>query len=165
MTEDHPIEYADFEGIIPEGLYGAGTVMIWDKGTYETEGGSAPEDQLRSGELKVELRGKRLGGAFVLVHRGHRSGTPRENSWLLIKRKDQWANPSWKADTTGMDRSATGGRTFGRNCAHSSFSKKGGVGRLAYERDDGGSFKKTRFRSRGFWRCSGQTVEGQHEIR
>jgi bifunctional non-homologous end joining protein LigD len=83
MTEDHPIEYADFEGTIPEGHYGAGTVMIWDKGTFETEDGAAPEDQLGNGELKIELQGKKLRGAFVLVHMGHRSGTPQEKSRKL----------------------------------------------------------------------------------
>ena len=112
MTENHPIEYADFEGTIPEGHYG-GTVMIWDKGTFETEDDAAPEDQLGNGELKIELQGKKLRGAFVLVHMGHRSGRPQEKSrWLLIKRKDEWANRRWKVDAARMDRSATSGRTL-----------------------------------------------------
>ena len=113
MTEDHPIEYAKFEGTIPEGHYGAGTVMIWDKGTYETEEDPAPEDQLAKGELKVKLQGKKLRGGFVLVHMGHRSGKPREKSrWLLIKRKDEFANRKWKADAPEMERSAESGRTL-----------------------------------------------------
>jgi bifunctional non-homologous end joining protein LigD len=112
MTEDHRIEYADFEGTIPEGHYGAGTVMIWDKGRFETEDGAAPEDQLGNGELKIELQGKKLRGAFVLVHMGHRSGTPQEKSrWLLIERKDEWANRRWNVNAPRMDRSATSGRT------------------------------------------------------
>ena len=93
MTEDHPIEYAKFEGITPERHYGAGTVMVWDKGTYEAEGQMPPEQQLAGGELKIELHGRKLRGAFVLVHMGRRPGVPREKSrWLLIKQKDQWAD-------------------------------------------------------------------------
>jgi bifunctional non-homologous end joining protein LigD len=113
MTEDHPIDYAGFEGVIPERHYGAGTVMIWYKGTYQTQGDAAAEDQLAEGELKIELHGKKLRGAFVLVHMGHRSGTPQERSrWLLVKRKDEWANSRWKADRRGTDRSVTSGRTL-----------------------------------------------------
>jgi bifunctional non-homologous end joining protein LigD len=80
MTEDHPVEYADFEGVIPAGHYGAGTVMVWDKGTYEAEGDVAPEEQLSRGELKIELQGKKLRGAFVLVHTGRHRGKPRKRA-------------------------------------------------------------------------------------
>jgi bifunctional non-homologous end joining protein LigD len=66
-TEDHPIDYADFEGVIPEGQYGAGTVMVWDKGTYEPEDKLSPEEQLARGEINVLLHGKKLRGGFVLV--------------------------------------------------------------------------------------------------
>src|SRR6202171_675582 len=66
-TEDHPLEYADFEGVIPEGQYGAGTVMVWDQGTYEVENGLSVEQQLARGEIKVILHGKKLRGGFVLV--------------------------------------------------------------------------------------------------
>jgi bifunctional non-homologous end joining protein LigD len=113
MTEDHPIDYAKFEGTIPEGHYGAGTVMVWDKGTYETEGDLAPEDQLAKGELKLDLHGKKLRGGFVLVHMGHRSGKPREKSrWLLIKRKDEEASHSWDPEDDRWSRSALTGRTL-----------------------------------------------------
>jgi bifunctional non-homologous end joining protein LigD len=113
MTEDHPIDYADFEGTIPEGHYGAGTVMIWDKGTYETEGDSPPEEQLAKGELKIQLHGKKLQGGFVMVSMGHRSGTPREKSrWLLIKRKDEWADRKWTADAPEQDHSVISNRTL-----------------------------------------------------
>src|ERR1700730_15812904 len=71
-TEDHPIDYADFEGVIPEGQYGAGTVMVWDKGTYEPEYNMSPEEQLARGEIKVLLHGKKLRGGFVLVQPGGR---------------------------------------------------------------------------------------------
>jgi bifunctional non-homologous end joining protein LigD len=113
MTEDHPVEYADFEGVIPEGHYGAGTVMVWDRGTYEPEGNSLPEEQLDNGELKIELQGKKLRGAFVLVHMGRGSARPHEKSrWLLIKRKDQWADPKWKADAPSVARSVVSERTL-----------------------------------------------------
>ncbi len=71
-TEDHPIEYADFEGLIPEGEYGAGTVMVWDKGTYDPEDELSPEQQLARGEVKVVLHGQKLRGGFVLVYPGRR---------------------------------------------------------------------------------------------
>ena len=122
MTEDHPIEYAQFEGTIPEGHYGAGTVMIWDKGSYETEGDVEPEDQLAKGELKIELHGKKLRGAFVLVHMGHRSGKPREKSrWLLIKRKDQWSDSKWRAEAA--EGSVVSGRTL-EEIAHARSPRK-----------------------------------------
>jgi bifunctional non-homologous end joining protein LigD len=113
MTEDHPVEYADFEGVIPEGHYGAGTVMVWDRGTYEPEGNSPPEEQLDNGELKIKLQGKKLRGAFVFVHMGRGSARPREKShWLLIKRKDQWADSKWSADPPSVARSVLSGRTL-----------------------------------------------------
>ena len=113
MTEDHPVEYADFEGTIPEGHYGAGTVMVWDKGTYQAEEEIAPEQQLDRGELKIELQGKKLRGTFVLVQMGHRRGKPQEKSrWLLIKRKDQWVDSKWKVDTRTLNRSVLSDRTL-----------------------------------------------------
>jgi bifunctional non-homologous end joining protein LigD len=113
MTEDHPIEYAEFEGIIPEGHYGAGTVTVWDKGNFESEGDLTPEEQLAKGELKFELEGKKLRGGFVLVHMGHHSGKPGEKSrWLLIKRKDHWANSQWKAEAPRVVRSVLTGRAL-----------------------------------------------------
>jgi bifunctional non-homologous end joining protein LigD len=83
MVEDHPIEYADFEGAIPEGEYGGGTVMVWDRGTY------APEDDvataLRKGALKFTLRGRKLRGSWVLVR-------TRGRQWLLMKHRDRYAS-------------------------------------------------------------------------
>ena len=113
MTEDHPVEYAKFEGTIPEGHYGAGTVIVWDKGSFEAEGDRTPEEQLAKGELKIELEGQKLRGAFVLVHMGHLRGKPGEKSrWLLIKRKDQWADTKWKSEAPAMVRSVLSGRTL-----------------------------------------------------
>jgi bifunctional non-homologous end joining protein LigD len=92
-VEDHPLDYADFEGTIPEGQYGGGTVMLWDEGTWEPLGD--PHEALESGDLKMRLNGHRMKGEWVLVHMKGRdstrkSGPPREN-WLLIKHKDKYA--------------------------------------------------------------------------
>ncbi len=80
MVEDHLLEYGDFEGIIPQGLYGAGPVLIWDSGEFQVEGD--PEIALRQGKLRFTLDGKKLKGAFSLVQMRGR-GTGKE--WLLIK--------------------------------------------------------------------------------
>jgi bifunctional non-homologous end joining protein LigD len=79
-VEDHPIEYAGFEGVIPEGEYGGGTVMVWDQGTYEPDVPDVAK-ALRAGELPFHLRGKKLRGGWVLIR-------TRGRQWLLIKRKD-----------------------------------------------------------------------------
>ncbi len=82
MVDDHPLEYASFEGHIPEGEYGAGDVIIWDKGSYKLLKGS-----LKEGKLEFYLLGKKLKGAFVLLKlRG------KEKEWLLIKKKDEFAD-------------------------------------------------------------------------
>src|SRR5690242_18581875 len=90
QVEDHPIEYNTFEGTIPQGEYGGGTVMLWDRGTYEAENGGGV-DALREGyargDLKFELHGERLRGGWVLV-RMKRPGRPQ---WLLIKHRDEYA--------------------------------------------------------------------------
>jgi bifunctional non-homologous end joining protein LigD len=95
-VEDHPIEYNKFEGTIPQGEYGGGTVMLWDRGTY-TYGGSDPdpEEGLRrgyeQGDLKFVLNGKRLKGSWVLVRM--RRDRPGKGQWLLIKHRDEHAAP------------------------------------------------------------------------
>jgi bifunctional non-homologous end joining protein LigD len=92
-VEDHPISYNSFEGTIPEGEYGGGTVMLWDRGTYEAEDGGGVESLRRGyakGDLKITLKGKRLHGSWVLV-RMNRPGRPQ---WLLIKHRDAAADPS-----------------------------------------------------------------------
>ncbi len=111
QTEDHPIEYADFEGIIPEGEYGAGTVMVWDKGTYETDPPDSAAEQLSKGELKFTLHGRKLQGGFVLIRtRLKASGGRGQRSWLLIKRQDEYADRSWNAEK--YDGSVLTGRTM-----------------------------------------------------
>jgi len=90
-TEDHPVEYADFEGVIPAGQYGAGTVMLWDKGTWQPE--SADVDaSLQAGEIKFTLQGKKLQGSWVLVHTRGFGSNPARSTWLLIKHRDQYAS-------------------------------------------------------------------------
>lgn len=96
QVEDHPYDYKDFEGTIPEGNYGAGTVIVWDQGTYESLGdarGKAAHTRillegLQKGTLKVRLDGQKLKGEFVLV----RTSSKAKNTWLLIKHRDEFAS-------------------------------------------------------------------------
>jgi bifunctional non-homologous end joining protein LigD len=90
QVEDHPLEYNKFEGIIPEGEYGGGTVMIWDKGTWTPEVPDV-DAALKKGELKFSLDGKKLHGSWVLVRTRPRKGESRA-PWLLIKHRDEWAS-------------------------------------------------------------------------
>jgi len=91
QTEDHPVEYADFEGVIPAGEYGAGTVMLWDKGTWQPE--SADVDaSLQAGEIKFTLYGKKLQGSWVLVRTRGFGSNPARSTWLFIKHRDQYAS-------------------------------------------------------------------------
>jgi DNA ligase D-like protein (predicted 3'-phosphoesterase) len=92
-TEDHPLEYADFEGVIPEGSYGAGTVIVWDRGTYRNlttkAGEEVPiEEGLRQGLVKVWLEGRKLWGGYALT----RVSEGRPERWLLVKMKDEFAD-------------------------------------------------------------------------
>ncbi|MCO5101381.1 MAG: DNA ligase D [Burkholderiaceae bacterium] len=89
-VEDHPLEYADFEGTIPPKQYGAGTVIVWDRGTWLPEGD--PHAAYRDGKLKFELRGEKLRGRWTLV-RMHGHGDERQEPWLLIKERDGFARP------------------------------------------------------------------------
>src|SRR5437763_6033123 len=98
QTEDHPVEYLKFEGHIPEGNYGAGEHMRWDEGTYEIADGADALKQYKEGRLKFELHGKKLKGYFNLVRLGRGEG-----QWLLIKSKDEYAQPGWKLDLLVKD--------------------------------------------------------------
>jgi bifunctional non-homologous end joining protein LigD len=91
QTEDHPIEYSDFEGVIPDGQYGAGTVMLWDRGTWQPE--SADVDaSWQAGEIKFTLHGKKLQGSWVLVRTHGFGKNPLRSTWLLIKHRDKYAS-------------------------------------------------------------------------
>lgn len=117
MTEDHPMEYSDFEGIIPEHQYGAGEVIIWDRGTYspdddavyswddKEEASRRMKDGLNKGKLSFSLRGEKLHGSWTLVKL-----RDKEKDWLLIKHKDEYADA--KADVTELDASVVSGQTI-----------------------------------------------------
>jgi len=93
QTEDHPLEYADFEGVIPEGQYGAGTVMLWDRGTWQPENTDV-DASLQKGEIKFALHGTKLQGSWVLVRTRGFGSNPARSTWLLIKHRDQYASTS-----------------------------------------------------------------------
>ncbi len=95
MVEDHALAYGRFEGIIPEGHYGAGAVVIWDEGSYVPEGEGNPERQLESGRFRFELKGRKLKGGFSMARL---KGRGKGNQWLLIKRGDEQANPKFKLE-------------------------------------------------------------------
>lgn len=119
MVEDHPLEYATFEGGIPEGEYGGGTVMLWDAGWWEPDvawmnepkgpgkGGSpfvTPEEALAQGELKFVTHGQKLRGSWALV----KTKWKGENNWLLIKHRDEHARPGSNIEEEAPDSVATG---------------------------------------------------------
>jgi len=89
LVEDHPLEYIDFEGLVPGGRYGAGAVAIWDRGSYELV-------EQKEGKITFLLKGENLKGAFTLMSL---KGRGKGNEWLLIKKKDQYARRSWKLKT------------------------------------------------------------------
>ncbi|MEX2581251.1 MAG: DNA ligase D [Verrucomicrobiales bacterium] len=132
MVEDHPLDYADFEGEIPRGEYGAGTVIVWDRGTWEPEGKTDPGEALEKGSLKFTLRGEKLKGSWTLTRM---KGSDGDNDWLLIKHKDRWASPD--ADTAIVDRepaSVATGRTI----------EEAGAGEAADESTDPEDVPKSR---------------------
>ena len=108
QVEDHPLDYRDFEGVIPAGNYGAGEVIVWDRGTYTLAEGSDPASLIGHGKIKFILRGRKLGGMFTLVRMRPRDGS--ENAWLLIKDHDSYARPGWDPEKHG--RSVKTGRTL-----------------------------------------------------
>src|SRR5262249_7158343 len=104
--EDHPLDYGNFEGTIPAGNYGAGSVMLWDRGTYELLGDLPPKAQIERGDLKFRLNGHKLKGEFAIVLM---KGRGKGNEWLLLKKKDEFADPEWDAEA--HNRSVLSGRT------------------------------------------------------
>jgi bifunctional non-homologous end joining protein LigD len=108
QVEDHPVSYLLFEGKIPEGNYGAGTVMVWDTGTWEALG-DGPE-MLGKGDLKFRLRGEKLRGEFVLARMRSRRPGAKGTEWLLIKKKDEAAQTNFAIDQ--LDYSVETGRSL-----------------------------------------------------
>ncbi len=110
-VEDHPLDYGDFEGTIPKGQYGGGTVMLWDRGFWTPEGTKDPAKALRDGELKFTLAGDKLKGSWVLVRmRKNRDGGKRTN-WLLIKHGGD-DGAARRLDDADDNRSVASGRTL-----------------------------------------------------
>ena len=124
QVEDHPVSYFDFEGIIPEGNYGAGTVMVWDVGTWEplspvpVKGKFVPgsdgeaREMLKKGDLKIRLHGKKLNGDFGLIHIRSRRPGSKGNEWLLIKKQDNDVVEGYNIEDD--DKSALTGRTMAK---------------------------------------------------
>src|ERR1700689_2353117 len=112
-VEDHPVEYAKFEGDIPPGNYGAGHVDIWDEGTFEIEGPESAAERIERGELKFRLIGRRLNGRFVLVKM---KNSKRGNEWLFIRKTrpemSQDSDPAQEqADTQNVEKRAAAGKS------------------------------------------------------
>jgi bifunctional non-homologous end joining protein LigD len=111
-VEDHPLDYGDFEGTIPHGEYGGGTVMLWDRGFWSPEEGSEPERALGKGELKFTLVGEKLQGSWVIVRMRRDRERGNRNNWLLIKHRDGHERESDAPTVTDQDRSVASGRSM-----------------------------------------------------
>lgn len=104
-VEDHPLDYRDFEGTIPAGNYGAGAVIVWDRGTYRLTEGDDLTEEIAHGSVKVELFGKKLHGKFALVHIKGRDD--EANAWLLIKERDDAVDPAWRIEDHALSVKST----------------------------------------------------------
>jgi bifunctional non-homologous end joining protein LigD len=146
QVEDHPLEYGSFEGTIPKGEYGGGTVMLWDQGTWEAIGNA--DRDLARGNLTFVLHGKRLKGRWHLVRlRSRRSGASKRENWLLIKGKDEYADANGGVAIERFQKSVVSrrgmegiarasGKTWGKTGAPQEISRRGG-------RCGGGAQKKS----------------------
>jgi bifunctional non-homologous end joining protein LigD len=110
-VEDHPLDYGDFEGTIPEGQYGGGTVQLWDRGYWESETGD-PDKGFKKGDLKFTLDGDKLHGSWVLVRMRHDRNGGKRTNWLLIKHRDEFAREGKANDILDDDASVASGRTM-----------------------------------------------------
>jgi len=110
-VEDHPLDYGDFEGTIPKGQYGGGTVMLWDRGFWEPDGDAAR--MLAKGDLKFTLNGRKLHGGWVLVRMRRDRFKSKRNNWLLIKHRDTYARDGHGDAILAKDRSVASGRGMG----------------------------------------------------
>ncbi|MEN3953226.1 DNA ligase D [Iodidimonas sp. SYSU 1G8] len=116
-VEDHPLDYGDFEGTIPKGQYGGGTVQLWDRGFWEPEGDGSPARALQKGELKFTLSGKRLGGSWVLVRLRKDRERSKRNNWLLIKHRDDAAREGAGDAALVEEKSVASGRSMAQIAA------------------------------------------------
>lgn len=119
-TEDHPVEYLEFQGDIPKGNYGAGQHRIWDSGTYKLLDGDSPEAQFEKGKFKLELAGRKLKGTFNLFRLGGRA------QWLFVKGKDKYAEQDWKLKLLIPDKD---GRKFIEDAPKAARENRAGTGR------------------------------------
>ena len=108
-VEDHPLDYGDFEGTIPKGQYGGGTVQLWDRGYWESDD---PENGFKKGDLKFTLHGEKLGGGWVLVRMRHDRNGGKRTNWLLIKHRDDFAREGKANRFRDDDKSVASGRTM-----------------------------------------------------
>jgi bifunctional non-homologous end joining protein LigD len=108
-VEDHPLDYGDFEGTIPKGQYGGGTVQLWDRGYWESDD---PERGFKKGDLKFTLHGDKLGGSWVLVRMRHDRDGGKRTNWLLIKHRDEFAREGDANNILDADQSVASGRTM-----------------------------------------------------
>lgn len=125
-VEDHPLDYGTFEGSIPEGQYGGGTVQLWDRGTWKPKLNSSPSRDLKEGHLKIELDGERMHGGWALIRLKDKDkyGRPsKRHNWLLVKEKDDAALPGEENALLAADTSVKTGRTLEEIAAN----KKGAV--------------------------------------
>jgi bifunctional non-homologous end joining protein LigD len=106
FVEDHPVEYGSFEGNIPKGNYGAGSVMLWDRGVFELLGDTPGDAQIARGDLKFRLHGEKLQGDFGLVQM---KGRGKGNEWLILKKRDEFATEGWDVEAHAY--SVLSGRT------------------------------------------------------
>lgn len=152
-VEEHPLAYGDFEGTIPKGEYGGGTVMIWDRGLWAPETDTPVAKSLESGELKFMLSGTKLKGSWVLVRMKPKAGEDKRN-WLMIKHKDRWATPG-RDTILKKDKSVASGRTMlaiekCKEPAPEPFITRGGVAAGAeWTSADTSNSKNAKTRSKG----------------
>jgi bifunctional non-homologous end joining protein LigD len=133
-VEDHPIDYGDFEGSIPKGEYGGGSVMLWDRGYWAPEDGADPDRALKKGELKFVLEGDKLHGGWVLVRLKDRERERRHN-WLLIKHRDAAARSHDEEDVLSEDRSVASGRSMEQIAAGKGRAPKPFIRKAAHKAD------------------------------
>jgi bifunctional non-homologous end joining protein LigD len=143
QVEDHPIDYGGFEGIIPKGQYGGGTVMVWDHGTWEPQAGHTDVDEgLRTGSLKIIMHGTKMKGKWALIRMGGKYANERKPNWLLIKEHDEFERPSDAPSVTDQEpNSVVTGRSLeeiAKNEDHVWNSKDTAKGNAWYRKDVAG---------------------------